>query len=467
MSKRSILVVDDDALVNEFFSAVLTKLGHDVQTASSGEAALPLLQNIDFDVIMSDVKMPGMSGIELLGMIKRDSPDAVVMMITAHGTIKDAVEAMKLGAFDYILKPVLPDELELALNKALEHRQLLVENRILRSEIRSRYNFGNIVGADKQLLSLLEDLASAAKSRSTILIRGESGTGKELIARAIHYNSPRKDGPFVKLNCAALPEGLIESELFGHEKGAFTSAVKQTPGRFELADGGTLFLDEVSEIPIGIQAKLLRVIQEREFERVGSGQSIKVDVRIVATTNRNLEEEIVAGRFRQDLFYRLNVIPLTLPPLRKRPNDIPMLVDHFIRKFNTENHREVKGVTEKSMKLLLGYHWPGNIRELENYVERAVVLCKSDRIIETDLPGHLALGELARHKTGSGEDILPLADMEKLMILRALETFDGNRTKAAEALGITTRTLRNKLHEYGMMGGAEAGVGSESDGETA
>ncbi len=465
MSKRSILVVDDDALVNEFFSAVLTKLGHEVQTASSGEAALPLIQNIEFDVIMSDVKMPGMSGIELLDKIKVEAPEAVVMMITAHGTVKDAVDAMKKGAFDYILKPVLPDELEISLNKALGHRQLIIENRILRSEIRSRYNFGNIVGADKQLLALLEDLASAAKSRSTILIRGESGTGKELIARAIHYNSPRKQGPFVKLNCAALPEGLIESELFGHEKGAFTHAVKQNSGRFELADGGTLFLDEVSEIPTSIQAKLLRVIQEREFERVGSGQTIKVDVRLVATTNRNLEEEIAAGRFRQDLFYRLNVIPLTLPPLRKRPNDIPMLADHFIRKFNEENQRQVKGVTEKAMKLLLGYHWPGNIRELENYIERAVVLCKSDRLTEADLPSHLALGELARHSTIAADSILPLAEMEKLMILKALEGFDGNRTKAAEALGITTRTLRNKLHEYGMMGGAEAAVGVDPDSE--
>ncbi len=464
-SKRSILVVDDEALVNEFFEAVLTKLGHDVQTASSAAAALELIQTIEFDVILSDVKMPNMSGIELLQKIKAESPDTVVMMITAHGTVKDAVEAMKLGAFDYILKPVLPDELELSLNKALDHRQLVFENRILRNEIRSRYNLGTIVGSDKSLLSVLEDLASAAKSRSTILIRGESGTGKELIARAIHYNSPRKDGPFIKLNCAALPEGLIESELFGHEKGAFTNAIKQSPGRFELADNGTLLLDEVSEIPTSVQAKLLRVLQEREFERVGSGVSLKVDVRIVATTNRNLEEEIAAGKFRQDLFYRLNVIPLQLPPLRKRPNDIPMLIDHFIKKFNVENAREVKGVTEKAMKLLLNYHWPGNIRELENYIERAVVLCKTDRITDSDLPSHLALGELARHSHSPSDTIMPIAEMEKIMILKALESFDGNRTKAAEALGINPRTLRNKLHEYGMMGGSEATVGAELDAD--
>ncbi|MGB5139691.1 MAG: sigma-54 dependent transcriptional regulator [Candidatus Zixiibacteriota bacterium] len=464
-SKRSILVVDDEALVNEFFEAVLTKLGHDVQTASSAAAALELIQTIEFDVILSDVKMPNMNGIELLQKIKAESPDTVVMMITAHGTVKDAVEAMKLGAFDYILKPVLPDELELSLNKALDHRQLVFENRILRNEIRSRYNLGTIVGADKSLLTLLEDLASAAKSRSTILIRGESGTGKELIARAIHYNSPRKDGPFIKLNCAALPEGLIESELFGHEKGAFTNAIKQSPGRFELADNGTLLLDEVSEIPTSVQAKLLRVLQEREFERVGSGVSIKVDVRIVATTNRNLEEEIAGGRFRQDLFYRLNVIPLQLPPLRKRANDIPMLIDHFIHKFNTENLRDVKGVTEKAMKLLLNYHWPGNIRELENYIERAVVLCKTDRITDSDLPSHLALGDLARHAHSSSDTIMPISEMEKIMILKALESYDGNRTKAADALGINPRTLRNKLHEYGMMGGAEAAIGAELDAD--
>ncbi len=466
MSKVAILVVDDDALVNDFFSAALTKQGYDVETAASAEAALKLLEAVEFDIILSDVKMPGMSGIDLLRKVRSRLPEAVIIMITAHGTVKDAVEAMKLGAFDYVLKPLLPEELEIAVNKALEHRRLIVENRLLRSEIRARYNFGNIVGADKNLLTLLEDLASAAKSRSTILIRGESGTGKELIARAIHHNSPRKDGPFIKLNCAALPEGLIESELFGHTKGAFTGAVKDTPGRFELADSGTLLLDEVSEIPIGVQAKLLRVIQEREFERVGSGQTTQVDVRIVATTNRNLEDDIAAGRFRQDLFYRLNVIPLVMPPLRQRKNDIPMLVDHFIRKYSDENQRAVKGVTERAMKLLLGYNWPGNIRELENYIERAVVLAKSDRIADSDLPGHLALGELGGSAAGTSGEMLTISEMEKVMILRALEVFAGNRTKAADALGITPRTLRNKLHEYGMMGGGEAAVLAESEDES-
>jgi DNA-binding NtrC family response regulator len=456
-----ILVVDDDALVNEFFEAVLKKLGYGVTTAASAEAAFGFIREIEFDVILSDVKMPQITGIELLKRVKDESTDTVVVMVTAYGTVKDAVDAMKLGAFDYILKPILPDELEIAVAKAIEHRRLVLENRILRAEIRSRYHFNQIVGADKKLVDLMETLSSAAKSRATILIRGESGTGKELIARAIHYNSPRSSGPFIKLNCAALPEGLIESELFGHEKGAFTNAIKQSQGRFELADGGTLLLDEVSEMPAGVQAKLLRVIQEREFERVGSGTTTKVDVRLVATTNRNLEEAVKAGRFRDDLYYRLNVIPLYLPPLRERGSDIPMLTEHFVRKYNEENQRRIRGVTERAMKLLLSYHWPGNIRELENYIERAVVLCKSDRITDSDLPGYLALGALARPMTTESE--MTLAEMEKVMIIQALERSGGNRTKASDALGISSRTMRNKLHEYGMMESADPVVEEESE----
>ena len=460
---HEILVIDDDALVNEFFEEVLKRLGHSVTTVASGEQGLQLLREREFDIVLSDVKMPRMSGIDVLKLVKIESPETVVIMITAYGTVKDAVEAMKLGAFDYILKPILPDELEMIVAKALEHRQLILENRILRSEIRGRYQFENIVGADKKLLGLLETLSSAAKSRATILIRGESGTGKELIARAIHYNSPRANGPFVTLNCAALPEGLIESELFGHEKGAFTNAIKQSQGRFELSDGGTLLLDEISEMPFGVQAKLLRVIQEREFQRVGSGVSVKVDVRLVATTNKNLEDEVKTGRFREDLYYRLNVIPLYLPPLRDRLIDIPALVDHFVRKYNDENRRDIKGITEKAMRLLLAYHWPGNIRELENYIERAVVLCKGDRITDSDFPGHLVLGKLASLSTTSGNNEMTISEMEKVMIIETLERHGGNRTKASEALGISSRTLRNKLHEYGMMEPSESSVAGDDD----
>ncbi|MCK4858522.1 MAG: sigma-54-dependent Fis family transcriptional regulator [candidate division Zixibacteria bacterium] len=452
IAPRQILVVDDDPLVNEFFEAALTRLGHTVKTSSSAEAALELMTETEFDLILSDVKMPNVTGTELLRQIKQECADTVVVMVTAYGTVKNAVEAMKLGAFDYILKPIMPDELEVAVNRALEHRELVLENRILKSEIKSKYDFGRIVGSDKKLIDLLTMLDSAAKSRATILITGESGTGKELIARAIHYNSPRCDGPFIKLNCAALPEGLIESELFGHEKGAFTNAIKQSRGRFEMADGGSLLLDEISEIPPGVQAKLLRVIQEREFERVGSAVSLKVDVRLVVTTNQNLEERIKQGKFREDLYYRLNVIPLHLPPLRERKGDIPMLAEYFLRDYNAENNRNIKGITEKAMKLLNRYHWPGNIRELENYIERAVVLCRSDRITEADLPSYLVLGPLAQQSPRTFDGDMTIAELEKVAIINTLEKFDGNRTRAAAVLGISSRTLRNKLHEYGLMG---------------
>ncbi len=461
--KYSILVVDDEALVNDFFKEALTKCGYDVQTTTSAEAALKLIQTVEFDLVFSDVKMPAMNGIEFLRHIKGEDPDTIVVMITAYARVKDAVEAMKLGAFDYVTKPVAREDLVGTAAKGLEHRRLILENRMLREEIRTRYNFDSIVGADQKLLDQLEMLASAAKSRATILIRGESGTGKELIARAIHYNSPRKDGPFVAINCAALPEGLIESELFGHEKGAFTNAIKQTKGKFELADGGTLLLDEVSEIPPGLQAKLLRVIQEREIQRVGAETTVSVDTRIVATTNRDLEREVAEKRFRDDLYYRLNVIPIDLPPLRQRRRDIPMLAQHFINKFAEENHKEVKGVTERALRLICDYNWPGNIRELENYMERAVILCKSDRITESDLPPELPLGDLAQQSVQFSDAAISLAEMEKIMIVNALKRNDNNKTKAAEELQITPRTLRNKLHEYGMMGSSSDTAADETE----
>jgi DNA-binding NtrC family response regulator len=373
-------------------------------------------------------------------------------MVTAHGSLENSFEAMQLGAFNYIHKPVNLDELEVMVRKGLEHRESQLENRLQKSEVKTRYNFGRIVGEDKRFRDLLATLDSASKARATILIRGESGTGKELFAQAIHYNSPRAEKPFIKLNCAALPEGLIESELFGHEKGAFTHAFKQSRGRFELADGGTLLLDEISEIPMGVQAKLLRVLQEMEFERIGSAETIKVDVRIVATSNRNLERMIQQGDFREDLFYRLNVIPLQLPALRERKSDIPMLVEHFLNKYNEENERQIKGFTARAMRMLTSYNWPGNIRELENYIERAVVLCAGDTITDNDLPSYLSLGELAQQAPVLLEGEMTIAEMEKVAIINTLEKFGGNRTKAAESLGISARTLRNKLHEYGLMG---------------
>lgn len=449
---RRILVVDDEELVRDAFQAAISKMGHEVSVASSGPKALELIGETEFDLVLSDIKMPQMSGLELLGKIRQESRDAVVIMVTAHGSIENSFEAMEKGAFNFIHKPVNLDELEIMVKKGLENRDLHLENRILKSEIKTKYNFGRIVGADKKFTDLLQTLDSASKSRATILIRGESGTGKELFARAIHYNSPRSEGPFIKLNCAALPEGLIESELFGHEKGSFTNAIKQSRGRFELADGGTLLLDEISEIPMGVQAKLLRVLQEMEFERVGSQETLKVNVRIVATSNRDLEQMIRKGDFREDLFYRLNVIPLSLPPLRERKSDIPMLAEHFLMRYNEQNDRSIKGFTSKAMRLLGGYHWPGNIRELENYIERAVVLTTGDSISEDDLPSYLALGELAQHSPASIEGEMTIAEMEKVAIINMLEKYGGNRTKAAEVLGISSRTLRNKLHEYGLMG---------------
>jgi len=446
---EKILVVDDDKLVNEFVEETLTRSGYDVTSAMSGEDALELIEIEDFDLILSDVRMPRMDGLELLKRIKKTSPSSLVMMITAYGTVKNAVEAMKIGAYDYVLKPFSPDELELTVKKALKFHDLQIENDMLRTEIGRKYSFDNIVGKNKALTDVFDLVKVAADSKATILITGESGTGKELIARAIHYNSPRKNNKFIRVNCASLPENLIESELFGHEKGAFTGAIKQTKGRFELADRGTLLLDEISEMPMSLQAKLLRVLQEYEFERVGSGEVISVDVRVIATSNRNLKAEIKDGNFREDLYYRLNVIQIELPPLRARKDDITGLCQHFIQKYNEENGRAVEGVTERAVKALLDYHWPGNIRELENMIQRGVVTAKSPLLDVDDFPNYLVIGE----EVDSGDLRLPmpvsLGELEKVAIFEALKFTSGNRSKAADILGVTSRTLRNKLAEYG------------------
>jgi len=447
---EKILVVDDDKLVNEFVEETLTRSGYDVTSSMSGEDAVELIDVEDFDLILSDVRMPRMDGIELLKRIRKTSPATMVIMITAFGTVKNAVEAMKIGAHDYILKPFSPEELELTVKKALDYHDLRAENDMLREEVGRKYSFDNIVGKNKTLTDVFDLVKVAADSRATILITGESGTGKELIAKAIHYNSPRHDEAFIRVNCASLPENLIESELFGHEKGAFTGAIKQTKGRFELADDGTLLLDEISEMPMSLQAKLLRVLQEYEFERVGSGTPIKVDVRVIATSNRNLKSEIRQGNFREDLFYRLNVIQIEIPPLRARKDDIPALVDHFVEKYNEENKRSVDKVDDVAMKILLNHHWPGNVRELENIVQRGVVTCRATTITAEFLPEYLTMGE----SMDSGDVRLPMpvsiAELEKYAIMESLKFTGNNRSKAADILGITSRTLRNKLAEYGM-----------------
>ncbi len=452
MAMQTALVVDDEPLMRKFLVETLTRMGFAVQDAADGGEALQKIKTETFDLIFSDIKMPNVSGMDVLRKVRAESPESTVVMMTAYATVESAVEAMKVGAFDYIIKPFSPDQIEMVTRRATERQSLIEENKYLRGEILREYGFGEIIGNTSVMHGVFEVIKKVANSRATVLVQGESGTGKELVARAIHYNSTRANAPFIKVNCAALPENLLESELFGHEKGAFTGAVIRRSGRFELAHRGTLLLDEISEIPLGLQAKLLRVLQEREFERVGGSRPIKVDVRIVATTNRNLDEEIEAKRFREDLFFRLNVIPITLPPLRDRDGDIPLLAEHFVDRYCRENSRPLKRFSAEALDLMSGYAWPGNVRELQNVIERAVVLDADEEI----QPEHLAF----RH-VGSGEDETDeivdavgntVAEMERRLILRTLEALGGNRGRTADMLQISVRTLRNKLNQYRTQG---------------
>jgi len=449
MLEKKVLVVDDDSLMKDFLKEALGRSDYSVDLASTGEEALEKIKDKDYDIILSDIRMPTMGGMELLKATKEYLPDAEVIMMTAYGTVENAVEAMKLGAFDYVMKPFSADAIEMKLKRAFEQMRLKKENKNLHQALENTYSFGNIVGKSPQMQKIFESVKAVADSKATVLITGESGTGKELIATAIHYNSSRKDGPFVKVNCAALPEGLVETQLFGHERGAFTGAIRKSRGRFELADGGTLLLDEVSEISPGLQAKLLRVLQEREFERLGSEETIQVDVRIISTSNQNLKERMEKGKFREDLFYRLNVIPIHIAPLRERKEDIPVLVEHFLNKYNLENERSIEEISQKVYEMFMEYYWPGNVRELENCIERAVVTSKGKVLTLRDLPKEIAFGkaDFASETIGVGCSI---HEAEKKLILKTLELEAGNRTKAAEILGISTRTLRSKLQEYGL-----------------
>jgi len=451
MANKSILVVDDDSYVREATEEILKLKGYEVDTAPEAKTALQKLDECEYDLILSDIRMPGMTGMELLEAARAKVPDTHIILMTAYGTIEDAVEAMKKGAYDYIQKGSTdPAEIELVVERALKFQETERENRRLRSELQDRYSFSNMIGRAHNMEEVFDLIDTVADSRATILVTGESGTGKELVARALHYNSSRGSAPFIRLNCAALPKELMESELFGHEKGAFTGAIKQTRGRFEMADGGTLLLDEISEIDPALQAKLLRVLQEREFERVGSAQTIKVDVRIIATTNRDLHKQVESGRFREDLFYRLNVIEINLPPLRERKEDIPALVKHFIDQYNADNNKAVEGITDEGLEVLTQYDWPGNIRELENYIERAVVVSRSLVLGMVDFPQKLTAGPTGRDDPGIHLG-MTVHEMERRLIMKTLEGCKGNRTEAATLLGISTRTLRNKLHEYGAM----------------
>jgi two-component system response regulator AtoC len=448
---RRVLVVDDEENIRIVLRALLKKNGYEVEVADSGEAALAALDLFDPDVILTDVRMPKMGGLDLLGALRAKQHPATVIVMSAYGNVDLAIEAMKAGAYDYVGKPFKPDEVVLALRKAEEREALRRENRALREQIQKDHQFESILAKSREMLDIFKTISKIADFKTTVLITGESGTGKELVARAIHGKSSRKTSPFVAINCGAIPENLLESELFGHKKGAFTDATSDRRGLFEEADGGTLFLDEIGELPLNLQVKLLRVLQEEHIRRLGDAKDIKVDVRIIAATHRDLAADVKAGRYREDLFYRINVLAIHIPPLRSRREDVNLLIDHFVTRNNARLGTAVRGLAPEARKLLLEYAWPGNVRELENTIERAMVLAESDVLQTADLPErirealdpvqvHLASGELSVKKT--------TAAIEEILIRRALQKTKGNRTRAADLLEISHRALLYKIKDY-------------------
>jgi DNA-binding NtrC family response regulator len=446
-SKGRVLVVDDEANAREALEALLGDEGYEVASAGDGAAALEIASRFEPEVVLTDLKMPRMDGLELLERGKKLMPRTSFVVMTAFGSIDTAVAAIQRGAENYVTKPIDVAALTALLGRAMEKAKLAAEAASLRERLETRFSFDQILGDHPSMQRLLKTIAQIAPSRSTVLVSGESGTGKELIATAIHQASKRKDGPFVRLNCAALAESLLESELFGHEKGAFTGAASRRAGRFEQADGGTLFLDEVSEIRLPLQVKLLRFLQEREFERVGGNETISVDVRVVAATNRDLKARVAEGEFREDLFYRLNVIQLDVPPLRARRSDIPMLAMHFLRRFAKENDREIDGFSDAAMNALMAYSWPGNVRELENAVERAVVMCTGDRVDAQALPSASA----ATEPSDDFRMLVPgvsMAEVERIVIERTLAAVGGSTARAAEMLGISRRKIQYRVKEW-------------------
>ena len=450
MAQKRVLVVDDDESLRRVTEVQLQQGGYQVRTAACGRDALELLQKGPVEVVVTDLKMPGMSGLDLLKRIRADYPETVVIMVTAFGTIETAVEAMRAGAYDYVTKPVHIDELKLTLGRAMEHVQLRQEVQELRTSLDSKYGFENILGRSSALLSVLDMASRAAQTSSTVLVRGETGTGKELLAKAIHFNSPRREKAFVTINCGAIPKDLLESELFGHVKGSFTGAVAHKKGRAESADGGTLFLDEIGEMPTELQVKLLRLLQQGEIEKVGAAETTSVDVRIIAATHRNLQAMIEDGTFREDLYYRLVVIPLELPPLRERPEDIPELVEHFFTKAKEKHGRPELALPPSLLSHFCGYRWPGNIRELENIIERLAVLTRGNEIGVNDLPEFLrrerpVLEELRLDLPPQG---ISMDAVEKELILRSLKKFDWNQTQAARYLDLSRKTLIYRMEKY-------------------
>jgi two-component system response regulator PilR (NtrC family) len=462
MLKEKILVVDDEKSMREFLEIMLRKEDYRISLAPNGEEVLRLIEKDIFDLVLLDIRMPKMDGIAVLKKIKALSPETVVIMITAYASADTAIKAMKEGAYDYITKPFKVEEIKLIIKNALEKRNLQKENTLLKQVIRDRYHFDNIIGQSSKMLALYDLLDKVGPTKTNILITGESGTGKELVAKAIHYSSPRKDLPFVTLNCGAIPEPLIESELFGHMKGAFTDAIATKKGLFEVADEGTLFLDEISELPLLMQVKLLRVLQDREFKRVGGTEDIRVDVRIIAATNKDLEEAVREKRFREDLFYRLNVIQIKLPPLRERREDVPQLAMHFLKKFSEELNKTISNISSEALQLLLDYDYPGNVRELQNIIERAVALEANPELtaqnLRSYLDDHLQLkkGGLELDIPNEGINLEKLVeDIERTLLVKALNRTHGIKKKAAELLGINFRSMRYRLDKYCLNDGTD------------
>jgi DNA-binding NtrC family response regulator len=447
--KGRVLVVDDEANARNALAELLRDEGYLTEVAADGQRALRVMDGFEPDVVLTDLKMPVMDGLKLLELGKQRSPHVAFVVMTAFGTIETAVEAIKRGAENYLTKPLDLDAVSALVMRATEKAKLSREASELRARLDERFSVGNILGEHPTMQRLVKSIVQVAASRATVLIHGESGTGKELIAAAIHQNSSRKDKPFVRLNCAALAESLLESELFGHEKGSFTGAVGRREGRFKQADGGTLFLDEISEIPLPLQVKLLRFLQEKQFERVGGNETLSVDVRIVAATNRDLQERVRAGSFREDLYYRLNVVQIDVPPLRVRKSDIPTLAHHFLRRFGAENGREIRGFSDEALKSLLCYPWPGNVRELENAIERAVVMCPEGLIGSEYLPARTGNAAVEMGILVPG---ITLDELERMAILQALESSSGSTAKAAEMLGISRRKIQYRLKEWGLTG---------------
>jgi DNA-binding NtrC family response regulator len=458
MTRERILVVDDDPGIGQLLKRILEKENLEIINVLSGEEALEEIGRKEFDLAIADIKLPGIDGLELLRKTKQSHPDLMVIMITAYAKIESAVEAMKIGAYDYITKPFRADELKLVVAKALERQRIMEENRYLRQELSKKLGAGIMIATSQAMHNIFATINQVAQTNATILVTGESGTGKELVARAIHYASPRRENRLMTIHCSSLPESLLENELFGHLKGAFTGAHETKKGLFEVAHQGTVFLDEIGDLPLGTQAKLLRVLQEHEVRRIGGTEYIKIDVRVIAATNRDLEKAVLEEKFREDLFYRLKVIPIRIPPLRERKDDIPPLLHHFLNRFNQESNKDIKGFSKKALEFLLGHNWPGNVRELENLVERLVILSQKDIIDQEDLPDSVSKKEEVDKIKFSFPNHLPyrecrdlvLKEFNQKVIEERLRLTNGNITQAAKELGIERAHLQRVMHRYGI-----------------